>query len=785
MQQMREKGMTAWADWLSVRPEQQEALMAQLRQTYDGIQDAIKKEASQLKKQAEIMWNNILMPGGDGKTTLKQMLDRTVAQLGIDEGRVSRANSLIGAGASSERVADKLAIQQMRLQLTMQEHYYNLMKKQGRALVDMLNQQADAAERRGNAEEATRKRLDAQHAEMALNLATAKEETELAKQREEIIARTEESQNRLYTELREWADLLTSSLQGVMEASHAGDAEYYNERAKLNLTGKGGPGAGTYVVIDDAGTSDAKAHYEYLDEREALERQHEIEQQNAQAEAWKKVMDDLNAKMSEQITDWMNAYLQNKATEDNTAELQRLQQKLKAEQQKMDASVTATDANTQAVQGLTQQLAEGITINQDGADGGPALASGGNGQVINGGNMGVDENGVPNSLKVPEATTEQSGYLPDWQKATPEQPAQGEWLSPMQPPAADVETYTAPWAAYADASNKATKTVIDNNKKATTSAQSSFAKMTAAANLYGLAYQTMSNDNLSTAQKVQLFAVQAAGNAAIAMLTTDMATTEGEAAVSLPGILGKAASQLGPIAGPIAFAAMSALLGGLMGLAVSKIAKSKSTIAQTTGASVGAGRLATGMLTYAEGNVNELTDPASLTPGRQYNVDGADGKTYRARYMGKGAKTHITNGPEFHLVGEAGREAIIDAKTTRLLQMNETGIWRDIQTLYNGGSISGLSTRRRRGGVRAYAEGNIGEFEEMADGGGLTAERTGGMGMEQMLTALDRNSAIQEALLERLNQPIYAQNILYGPDGLPNIINKLNKEAQRHGEKYL
>ena len=66
MQQMREKGMTAWADWLAIRPEQQEALMAQLRQTYDAIQDAIKKEASQLKKQAEIMWNNILVPGGEG-----------------------------------------------------------------------------------------------------------------------------------------------------------------------------------------------------------------------------------------------------------------------------------------------------------------------------------------------------------------------------------------------------------------------------------------------------------------------------------------------------------------------------------------------------------------------------------------------------------------------------------------------------------------------------------------------------------------------------------------------
>jgi hypothetical protein len=302
--------------------------------------------------------------------------------------------------------------------------------------------------------------------------------------------------------------------------------------------------------------------------------------------------------------------------------------------------------------------------------------------------------------------------------------------------------------------------------------------------MYGIAYQAMSNDNLSATQKFEMMAVQAAGQAAIAMLTTDLAAGQGKTAAQMPGILGQCIESAGPYLGPVLFAAISGVLGGLLGMAVSKIAKGKSEIAQVTGTSASAGRLATGMLTYAEGNVNELTDPASLTPGRQYNVDGADGKTYRARYMGKGAKTHITNGPEFHLVGEAGREAIIDAKTTRLLQMNETGIWRDIQTLYNGGSIAGLSSRRRRGGVAAFADGNVGEFED-ALGGEAPSTGAGGMGMEQMLTALDRNSAIQEALLERLNKPIVARNIWTGPEGIPNMYNKMQKEAQRHGEKYL
>ena len=795
MQQMREKGMSAWADWLSIRPEQQEALMAQLRQTYDGIQDAIKKEASQLKKQAEIMWNNILVPG-DGKTTMKQMLDRTVAQLGIDQGRVSRANSLIGAGVASERVADKLAIQQMRLQLTMQEHYYNLMKKQGRAHVDMLNQQADAAERRGNAEEATRKRLDAQHAEMALNLATAKEETELAKQREEIIARTEESQNRLYTELRSWADLLTSSLQGVFEASHAGDAEYYNEMAKLNLTGKGGPGAGTYMVIDDAGTSDAKAHYEYLDERQALERQHEIEVQNAQAEAWRKLMDDLNMKMSETITDQLNALLQNSVIDANTQAVIKNTEALYAS---MGAAGDSGSGDGY------KRNAEGFAVDEQGQIIAPVQPTGetpsGEGMpkapwqmtdeevAKSQENMGLlwqtyKDQAIAAETEKAEMLTELPGYVPSPLSITDEQiEATGEKLDALKQKEIDASIETA--QAKMQAQEMVKKSEQQNDQQMVKTNKSSFAAMTAAANMYGIAYQTMSNDNLDTSQKVQMMIVQAAGQAAISMLTASMAASTGETAANAPSWISKTLKELGPIGGPVAVGVFTALIGGLMGLATSKIAKSKSEIAQVTGASVGAGRLATGMLTYAEGNVNELTDPASLTPGRQYNVDGADGKTYRARYMGKGAKTHITNGPEFHLVGEAGREAIIDAKTTRLLQLNETGIWRDIQTLYNGGSISGLSTRRRRGtGVRAFADGNIGEFEEMTDGGGLTADGMGGFGAEQMAafqTSLDRNNELLERALTNGIKGVFG---VYGPDGIVNAYDTGKKKLQRHGVDY-
>jgi len=767
LRRMVKEGMTATAEEISKSDMLKQAVMGQLRKTYQEVQDAIKKEASQIKKDVEIIWNDDAR--GIGGMSMKATFDKALAQLGMQQDSVSRANSLIGAGVASDNVASRLAMKQIEVQMRMQKAQYDMYRVQAnqrmaalkaeaeehRKLAKLAEQKNDIVKAGDELLKATNAERDAENVRLSLGLTLAEETKKQEQQKAELLKIQEESQNRLYTSLREWADLLTSSLQGVFEASHAGDAEYYNERAKLDLTGKGGPGAGTYVVIDDAGTSDAKAHYEYLDERQALERQHEIEVQNAQAEAWRKLMDDLNMKMSEQITDWLNAAAQNAS---------------------VDANTDATLANTEAIVGLTAAMDGKVDT---------SLASG----------LGYEPSG-----NEPNPTIERIGYETEQQatQTTTTESAPSVFLDPnnvglpweQQAEAAELSAERQVGAidkvkvALDDQFHKQEKGSKESSQKMTSSTQSAFAKMTAAANLYGIAYQAMSNDNLSAAQKFSMMAIQAAGQSAITALTVDFSKTTADAAMNSASVLGKLWSQLGWGAVPV-YAIFTGLLGGLMGLAASKIAKSKSEIAQATGASVGAGRLSTGMLTYAEGNVNELTDPASLTSGRQYNVDGADGKTYRARYMGKGAKTHITNGPEFHLVGEAGPEAIIDARTTRLLQMDETGIWRDIQTLYNGGSISGLSTRRRRGGVRAFADGNIGEFDEMADGGGLTAEGTGGMNADVMASMLETNSRLADLLENALVNGIKAVNKWTGSDGIPAMYNKMQKEAQRHGEKYL
>ncbi len=770
LEDMRRNGFKEWADAVNKDTSMQQGLLAMLRQTFDSVQDAIKKESSIIKKQVDIMFEDIA-----------EQVQQEDTELKILENSVRRANSLIGAGAASERVADKLAIKQIQMQITMQETRLRMLKKRGDDAVKLLSQEADLQEKNGEVEKARQTRMDAENVAKSVGLTLTKDQVELDKQRVALAEKLEESQNRLYTQLREWGDLLTSSMKDLFEASSAGNAEYYDELAKLNLTGKGGPGAGTYVVIDNAGTEDATAHYEYLDERAALERQREIEQENARAEAWKKVLDDISNKMNDTITDQLNAMLQNQSIDANT-----------------DAIHNNTDAekkNTEAIISLTNAIAEGNGKSDAGID------------VSRG--VKQFDNAAEKKTSSVEFELPTGEFEPDngfgREKKDYQDHVSGDSYAAPEPDYSFESTgdFSADRSAYyervseaasvaaekeIEASDAVRNTVVSNIKKEKDanddirkSTQSTFAKMTQAANLYGIAYQTMSNDNLDATQKFEMFAIQAAGNAAITMLTTDLAKGQAKNTVQMPGILGELLGQMPYPAAMATFAIVTALMGGLMGLAVSQVAKSKSQIAQATGAGASAGRLTTGMLTYAEGNVNEFTDPSSLTPGRQYNVDASDGKTYRARYMGSNPRTHITNGPEFHLSGEKGREMIIDAGTTRQITMNDTEIWHAIQTISEGNRSRHMGTRRR--GVHAFAQGNINDFDDAY--GSYDADVSyGGMTAEQMAAfqaSLDRNNELLERALRDGIKGVFN---VFGNDGLVATYDRGKKTVTRHGEKY-
>ena len=823
-EKMQEEGLGDWAAALEVDEQKKQAVIASLHSFYDQVQDAIKKEASQIKRQVEIVWNDTIIPGDDGQNqSVKGIFDRAISALGLEEGHVSRANSMIGAGQASERVADRLAIKQMEVRLAMQRAYYDLIKKKGADHIGKLEKEAELLEEQGKMEDAAIKRLDVKHAKTALALSDAEEQTKIMELQNSLAEKAEESQARLYKELREWSDLLTSSLQSVFEAGNTGQADYYNELAKLELTGKGGPGAGTYVVIDNAGTSEARAHYEYLDERQALDRHLEIEQENARAEAWRKVWDDINAKMNDMITDQINAMLQNQSVDANTATLEenamRLAENTSREKENTDATNTATAAingntdalnvngdalntNTDAVRSLTEQLMQGIAIKHEH---GPAVEPEAPfvDTEVAGETAGLkpfwqmtdeekaghqkdmtDMFGLYRDLSVQtetekaEMTAEIPGYTPSVINATDEQlESMGDKVDIVAQKEIDANTRVTD-AKIAN-KQKEGQVSMQTDKQMSQSSKNMYAAMMSAANLYGVAYQAMTNDNLSAEQKFEMIALQTAGQTAIAMMSAEMFKSETGALVSLPQILAECL-KINPIAGAAIFAVLTALIGAGIGVATSKLAKGKSEVAQVTGASsASAGRLSTGMLTYAEGNVNEFTDPDSLTPGRQYNVDAADGRTYRAKYTGRNPRTHITSGPEFHLVGEAGREAIIDAKTTRNIQMNEPEIWRSIQTLYNGGMPALRRSMRRGRGVRAYAEGNLDDFEMAADN-----TMDGGMSME-MAASLQQSIDRQRDLLERaMKDGIKGVFNVYGKGGLVDSYDTGKKTVKRYEERY-
>lgn len=775
MRRMADAGMTAWADELRRNPEMQEALLAQLHQTYDKVQEAIKKEASLVKKEMDIWWNDIEI----GRTqSRKGGFEAMLTSLGLAEDQVKRANALIGAGQASERVADRLAIKQMQVRLTMQETYYAKMRQMWADRIAALRAQG--------------KELDAQHAEMSRNLALSEEQKKLDEQRVAIANQIEESQNRLYKELREWGELISGSVLSVMEASNAGQGEYYTEQAKKRLTGEST--YGRYIVVENAGTADATASYRTLSDEEALR----IEQQNAMADAWKKVMDDIAEKMNQTITDQVNAMMQNAS---------------------IDANTDALGLNTEAIAGLTAAMGGG-------EGGGYKAANDPKIQALNtylqgkvnpaGGGEAAEEGdaeGMPKPFwQMTGEDVEQAKVNTEtlWQHYTE---TGTEAMQEMSESVSEMPNIIQPfnmneeqrevamqgtkdmYDAVGSASDAATARQIANQNKVAANEQrtdtqmtksnaSAFAKMTQAANLYGIAYQTMSNDNLTSTQKFGMMAIQAAGQAGISALSVSLAQATGQTASNLPAI-GSEAFKINPIAGAAIFAAISAVLGGLLGLAASKVAKSKAEIASVTGAAASAGRLSTGMLTYAEGNVNEFTDPSSLREGRTYNVDAADGRTYRARYMGRNPRTHITNGPEFHLSGERGREMIIDADTTHQIVYNEPAVMQAIKTL--SGTRGAYGLRRGRGrGMAAFADGNVADLVEMENGEWAVdnASSAAGMTMEMatsLQASIDRNSEVLERAMAEGFKGVFVIN---GKGGLVDSYDKGKKEALRHGQKY-
>lgn len=266
-----------------------------------------------------------------------------------------------------------------------------------------------------------------------------------------------------------------------------------------------------------------------------------------------------------------------------------------------------------------------------------------------------------------------------------------------------------------------------------------------------------------TALTTNLNATQANNEA---MAQSDAARTQSEVTFSIAGAMAKCFEFLGPIAGPIAAAGVMATLMGLLQWALNSAfssGKKKNTSSTNT-------KLVTGMLTYDNGNVQDLK-PFVADNGEVYWAKEDDGKQMQGVKMLTSPTATTVNGQP-SLVAERGPEIVIGRETTHAMMMNNPGL---LKALVNyDRNYSGRNSARR-----AFDNGNVGDVlaaDTQAGNGNLLSGASAADGL--LAASAASNAALLQAvnaLIQRLNQPINAQINMYGRDGLHDSLNKANQ----------
>lgn len=221
------------------------------------------------------------------------------------------------------------------------------------------------------------------------------------------------------------------------------------------------------------------------------------------------------------------------------------------------------------------------------------------------------------------------------------------------------------------------------------------------------------------------------GSQAITDLSVQGAKTAADVSAGTASGAAKIIGELGWWGIPL-IAVISAALSALMGLAMGKLNKSKQEVAAATGVS-SKGRVAAGMLTYAEGD---------------YPVLGNDGQIYNARYQ-KELKTGVYGGgAHFGIFSEKKPEMIVDGDTTQKLILNYPHIYESILTIARHGQL-------KRAAMPAFAGGSYPSMPTQVQQSSVAAADAGMSNAQMAQTLADVANAVA-ALTDRLNKPISA-----------------------------
>ena len=338
-------------------------------------------------------------------------------------------------------------------------------------------------------------------------------------------------------------------------------------------------------------------------------------------------------------------------------------------------------------------------------------------------------------------------------------------------------TFMGPLQTFGESVGDAFATMTENaaeGRKALKSALKQMIKSFATNTLQMISQQQIDRAK-TTAHYTQLLLMQQAfgtakveGEAATgaALLTTQSVNNQTEeqlevahqevmAALRSAGIFGWCVSTLGPIAGPIAYSAMMAILMGLLNFAISKVGgsdKSKNEAAKGKNTKV-----VSGMLTYDSGNVQDLR-PFVGNNGSLYWATEDNKPHDGVSLLTQPTATTINGHPS--LVAENGPELVIGRETTQAMMMNNPQLLKAL-----------VNYDRNYSGRRAYENGNVAETSPSISAGASVSD-------ELTIAQANTNVALLQAvntLLQRLEQPIEAKIDMYGRGKLYDSMTKANQ----------
>lgn len=237
-------------------------------------------------------------------------------------------------------------------------------------------------------------------------------------------------------------------------------------------------------------------------------------------------------------------------------------------------------------------------------------------------------------------------------------------------------------------------------------------------------------------------------------------TAQAENTFSIVGAVGKCFEFLGPIAGPIAAAAVMALLTGLMQWGLNAaFGGNKSKNNSPSGKNT---KIVSGMLTYDSGNVQDMK-PFVADNGEIYWAEDKDSIPQSGVNL-LTAPTATTINGQRSLVAENGPELVVGRKTTRAMMMNNPSL---LKALVNyDRNYSGRNAARR-----TFDEGNISEATGSLSSSAPITE-------DVIANSTASNVALLQAvnvLLQRLNEPISAKIDMYGRGNLYDSMTKANQ----------